>query len=583
MNIKNLKIGQRLGLSFGLIVTLLLILAVFAYNRVDDVKKELDLMSKDRYPKTVLAHSIKDELNETARNMRNILLMTDAEAIKSEYAHMEKSSTMISSAIESLDKTISSKRGREDLEAVQAVRKQFLAARTKFTKTALDGSKEEALEMLLKEVRPVQLKYFQVLDDLILYQASLMEAATKEAEATVLETERIIMALTLFAMLVSITLAVIATRSITRPMHQAVELANKVAGGNLSCDIQVSTTDETGQLLLALKGMNDSLARIVGEVRAGTDTIATASSQIAAGNMDLSSRTEEQAGSLEETASSMEELTSTVKHNADNARQANQLAVSASDVAQKGGDVVAQVVQTMVSINDSSKKIVDIIGVIDGIAFQTNILALNAAVEAARAGEQGRGFAVVASEVRNLAQRSATAAKEIKTLINDSVEKVGAGTRLVDQAGATMDEVVQSVRRVTDVIAEISAASNEQSTGIEQINQAINQMDEITQQNASLVEESAAAAESMQNQASNLSQLVASFKLGAESVQTNLSNAMETARQTIKPATRQPQTKTIGRSTSSVMNIKKLASAVKVQPTRQFASANASAGEWVEF
>jgi len=264
--------------------------------------------------------------------------------------------------------------------------------------------------------------------------------------------------------------------------------------------------------------MNDGLVKSVSQVRTGIDTIATASSQIAAGNLDLSSRTEEQASSLEETASSMEELTSTVKQNADNARQANQLAVSASGVAEKGGAVVSRVVDTMEDINASAKKIVDIIGVIDGIAFQTNILALNAAVEAARAGEQGRGFAVVASEVRNLAQRSAAAAKEIKTLIGDSVDKVELGSKLVEEAGVTMDEVVQSVRHVTDIMSEIMAASQEQSAGIEQVNQAIGQMDQVTQQNAALVEEAAAAAESLNEQAAKLAEAVSVFKLDGANV-----------------------------------------------------------------
>jgi len=291
-------------------------------------------------------------------------------------------------------------------------------------------------------------------------------------------------------------------------------IAHRIAEGDLAVRIDLKRGDQAS-LLHAVQAMRDSLAKVVGEVRHGTDAIATASGQIAAGNQDLSSRTEEQASSLEQTAASMEELTSTVKQNADNARQANQLAVSASEVAVRGGGVVSQVVDTMGSINSSSKKIVDIIGVIDGIAFQTNILALNAAVEAARAGEQGRGFAVVASEVRSLAQRSGAAAKEIKGLIDDSVDKVEAGSRQVAEAGRTMDEIVDSVKRVTDIMGEITAASQEQSTGIEQVNQAIAQMDQVTQQNAALVEEAAAAAQSMQEQAASLVASVSVFRLEA--------------------------------------------------------------------
>ncbi|RJF98174.1 methyl-accepting chemotaxis protein [Noviherbaspirillum saxi] len=319
--------------------------------------------------------------------------------------------------------------------------------------------------------------------------------------------------LNVIGVLIGVVVGWILIRGITGAIKEALNFASNVAEGNLAQRMQISSNDEMGKLLASLQKMNDGLITIVSQVRSGTDTIATASGQIAAGSQDLSSRTEEQASSLEETASSMEELTSTVKQNADNARQANALAVTASGVAERGGEVIGQVVQTMGGINDSAKKIGDIIGVIDGIAFQTNILALNAAVEAARAGEQGRGFAVVASEVRNLAQRSAAAAKEIKILIDNSVERVETGSKLVNDAGATMRDIVDSVRRVTDIIGEITAASDEQTAGIEQINQAVSQMDEVTQQNAALVEETAAASEAMQDQAAKLAKVVSVFKL----------------------------------------------------------------------
>jgi methyl-accepting chemotaxis protein/methyl-accepting chemotaxis protein-1 (serine sensor receptor) len=320
----------------------------------------------------------------------------------------------------------------------------------------------------------------------------------------------------LLAALLSIITGFGLVRAITQPLQQAIGIASRVAKGDLGGEIPPHADNEIGQLIKALSDMDASLARIVHDVRVATDTIGGASGQIAAGNLDLSNRTEQQANSLGRTASSMEQLTGTVRQNSDNARQANQLAQSAAEVAGKGGAVVSEVVQTMGSINGSAKKISDIISVIDGIAFQTNILALNAAVEAARAGEQGRGFAVVASEVRNLAQRSAAAAKEIKTLIDDSVHKVALGSQLVDQAGATMEEIVTSVQRVTDIMSEITSASQEQSDGIDHINEAISQMDSATQQNAALVEQAAAAAQSLDEQAKNLAQLVSVFKLGSD-------------------------------------------------------------------
>lgn len=322
-----------------------------------------------------------------------------------------------------------------------------------------------------------------------------------------------LMALLLVTLALGVAVGRVITQNISNALKAAVGIAQQVASGDLSNKIDVQSDDEIGQLMKSLKEMNDSLVNIVGQVRGGTIAIADASQQIASGNMDLSSRTESQASSLEETSASMEELTSTVQSNADNARQANQLAAAATDVAVNGGDVVSQVVSTMGSINESSRKIVDIISVIDGIAFQTNILALNAAVEAARAGEQGRGFAVVAAEVRNLAQRSAGAAKEIKTLIGNSVEQVEIGSRLVERAGSTMEQVVASVKRVNEIINEIAVASQEQTDGIQHIGAAITQMDSVTQQNAALVEQAAAASESMQHQTNHLTQIVSVFKL----------------------------------------------------------------------
>ncbi|GAB3542314.1 hypothetical protein GCM10027343_14080 [Noviherbaspirillum agri] len=351
-----------------------------------------------------------------------------------------------------------------------------------------------------------------------LYDAAMAVLSELLADRqTSLQTRLYLLAGTVVAMAtLACVIGLLIIRSITRPLKQAIAVARQVASGNLTAQIDVQSNTETGQLLQALKDMNHGLSNIVTEVRIGTETIASAAGQIASSNLDLSTRTDQEASSLQETAATMEQLTATVRQNADNARQANQLALSASRVASEGGEMVEHVVETMSSINASSKKVVDIIGVIDGIAFQTNILALNAAVEAARAGEQGRGFAVVASEVRSLAQRSAAAAKEIKDLINASVEKVDAGTRLVDQTGATMGEIVNSIKRVADIVSEIAAASGEQRTGIEQVNVAITQMEQVTQQNAALVEEEAAAASALHELAGKLSNVVSIFHLEGE-------------------------------------------------------------------
>ena len=386
---------------------------------------------------------------------------------------------------------------------------------------------------------PMKDGYIQVrknIDALIAFQMAEAKHEFDNTQGMYTTVRNISIAAILAGVLLATIIGVWLIRAISGPLNEAVRLAKSVAAGDLTQTIEVHSKDETGQLMQAMKDMNDSLIHIVGQVRSGTETIAVASRQIASGNADLSSRTESQASSLEETASSMEELTSTVKQNAEHARHANQLVVSTSEFAVKGGQVVGQVVHTMASIKASSRKISDIIGVIDGIAFQTNILALNAAVEAARAGEQGRGFAVVAAEVRNLAQRSASAAKEIKTLIGDSVEKVDMGSKLVDEAGETMDDIVTSVELVTEIMSGIATASQEQSSGIEQVNQAVGQMDEATQQNAALVEQAAAAAESLQDQADKLAQAVSIFKLAGDNPAAHkLQNDIPVLHEQVKP------------------------------------------------
>jgi len=374
-----------------------------------------------------------------------------------------------------------------------------------------NGDADEGNQILVQEFVPASKHYQAALQKLLEWEQTEIDKTAQQIDVIAVQSRILLLVVELAALLFGVSCAWLLTRSIVRPIKQAVELSRKVADGDLTAEIQVKSKDEVGQLLLSLQTMNSNLRNIVSNVRIGTGTIAMASREIAVGNMDLSSRTEAQAGALEETASAMEELISTVRSNADNAREASALATSASDIAIEGGNVVEEVVKTMGDINASSKKIVDIISVIDGIAFQTNILALNAAVEAARAGEQGRGFAVVASEVRSLAQRSAAAAKEIKALIADSVQRVSNGSAQVARAGATMINVVTSVKRVTAIVHEISQASQEQASGIEQVNGTISQLDHVTQQNAALVEEAASAADALQLQAANLSELVSVF------------------------------------------------------------------------
>jgi len=561
----NLRIGTRLALGFGLVLALTVIASTVALvsaskNAAATRQMMEGPLAKERLISDwyVLTYSSIARTAMIARTTDASLPVTFAEVISDSV----KKGSEFMAKIEALLVTDEEK---ATFKSIVELRAKYQAAKDAVQKAKAGGSVEEA-EAVFKDVfQPAAKAYESRVLSLLALERQAIDDTGRAIDAANASGFNLRLTMAVLTLLVGGLCSFLIGRSITRPLGQAVRVAETVAGGDLGTRIEVQSRDETGQLMHALRNMNESLARVVGQVRAGTDTIATASGQIAAGNHDLSSRTEEQASSLEETAASMEELTSTVKQNADNARQANQLAMSASEVAIKGGSVVSQVVGTMGSIHESSRKIVDIIGVIDGIAFQTNILALNAAVEAARAGEQGRGFAVVASEVRNLAQRSAAAAKEIKALIGDSVDKVEEGSKQVAEAGRTMEEIVDSVRRVTDIMGEITAASQEQTQGIEQVNQAISQMDQVTQQNAALVEEASAAAQSMQQQAASLVEAVGVFKLGHDEGAAVLAQAQAKSRAAVPPKRTEPALKR--------------SSPPKALPAKH----EAPAGDWTEF
>ena len=515
MNFMQLKIGQRLALAFGLVLVLLAVVLGTGVQKLSAMNDLLVKVVEVNNARIEAAGAMRDNLRRISIAVRDITIISDDALMQEQSAAIVKAREGYDAAAGALTASIVTEEGKAQLATTAAAAAKVLPLVARAESLARQNDIEAGREFLRTEFVPAMRGWTTSIDEIIALQTTRNAEDQARGQDAYRDARTLMFSVGALALLAAVVVAWRITRSITRPLNQAVEVARTVAAGDLSSEIEVTSTDETGQLLSALKEMNGNLRDIVSQVRTGTETIATASDEIASGNLDLSARTEQQASSLEETASSMEELTSTVKQNAEHARQANGLARSASDVATRGGAVVSDVVETMGAIHASASKIVDIISVIDGIAFQTNILALNAAVEAARAGEQGRGFAVVASEVRNLAQRSASAAKEIKTLIDDSVSKVDEGSRLVSQAGTTMSEIVVSVKRVTDIMGEISTASHEQENGIEQINQAVSEMDAVTQQNAALVEEAAAAAQSLKEQSARLAETVSVFNLGS--------------------------------------------------------------------
>ncbi|WP_201492864.1 methyl-accepting chemotaxis protein [Rubrivivax sp. A210] len=542
MNISHLKVRTRLGIAFGTLLLLTSFMAGLAVYKLADIESNLEDVVNDNNVKLQHSHDMSESVHIVARVMRTMALMhekseKDAELakIKQARADYDKAWTALV-AMPAVDAMRAGQaRIAKTLEATRAINARFIEA-------AMADKTDEAVA-LLKESIPLNTSLQDELHNYVKAEEADTAAVFKEAQADYASGRNLVLGSALFAFIAAAGLGMAVTRSITRQLGgepgEAAELARRVAEGDLGSRFRLAAGD-TSSMMAQLQRMQDSLARVVGDVRMNAENVATASAQIAQGNSDLSSRTEQQAAALEQTAATMDELGSTVRSNADSARQANQLAQGASTVAVKGGAVVGEAVETMKGINESSRKIADIIGVIDGIAFQTNILALNAAVEAARAGEEGRGFAVVAGEVRSLAQRSAEAARQIKSLIAASVESVERGSAQVNQAGATMSEVVDAIRRVTDIVGEITSASVEQSSGVAQVGEAVSQMDKATQQNAALVEESAAAAESLRQQAQQLVQTVSVFKIEGAAASARPAMTVAVSRPAQRPSTARP-------------------------------------------
>ncbi|MES2316145.1 MAG: methyl-accepting chemotaxis protein [Pseudomonadota bacterium] len=586
MNLTNFKVGTRLGVGFCLVLFFLVAVTTVGIYNMKLIQDRLENVVGVNNVVNRLVIDMRANVANRITSLRILTLLAEPDDMAPEMKTVNDLAAAYDAAqkklTEKFDTEVSTTAQEKDLlKQAKMYEAAAMPAIAKASELWMGGKAEDATKVLIREIRPNQKKWMAALEQLATLEEKLNAQAAKEAEDAYIVARNMMLGVSGIAVFLGLLASWIITRGLIKQLggepDYTARIASSIAHGDLSISIDTSNADK-GSLLMEVREMRNSLKDIVGQVRHGTETIGTASREIAAGNIDLSSRTEMQASSLEKTASAMEELTATVKQNADNAREANLLAATASDVARKGGDVVAQVVDTMGSINTSANKIVDIIGVIDGIAFQTNILALNAAVEAARAGEQGRGFAVVASEVRNLAQRSAAAAKEIKTLIGDSVEKVERGSKLVGQAGVTMDEVVASVKRVTDIMSEISNASQEQSAGIAQVNMSIIEMDSMTQQNAALVEEAAAAAQSLQDQALELAHVVSVFKLvEGEVAQVVQHSVLETA----APATPAPKPRPAAARPAKPA-VKRVAASAPAPKPKKIASAGAN-DEWEEF
>ena len=514
-----MRIQTRLILGFGLLIVMMLIMVAVGFISLTSVSNSNKRLIEQDWVKAEAANTLSSIALANGRRTVEILTAPDDAHRAKMRAEIAGGRDAFVKAFKTLQDMVELPEARALLKQAEEARGRYVTSQAKFNSLVDEGRLDEAAVELnqhtLQELNAVQTN----VDALAQTERRAVIESGTQAAADAHTARLILLAIGATGLLFGLVMAARTTRAIVVPLMSAVQVAQAVAAGDLTSHVEVRTSDETGLLMQALKDMNQSLLGIVGDVRNSSDAIATATSQIAAGNLDLSSRTEQQASALEQTSAAMHELAGTVKQNFDSGKHANSLAESASQVAIKGGAVVAEVVHTMEAINASSRKIADIISVIDGIAFQTNILALNAAVEAARAGEQGRGFAVVASEVRSLAGRSATAAKEIKELIDASVDNVSQGCTLVEQAGSTMDEIVVSVRRVADIMGEISIASQDQAQGIEQINQAMTQMDLVTQSNAALVEEAAAAAQALEAQAQSLVRTTSVFRLEPQGLQ----------------------------------------------------------------